>query len=346
MTNINPLWPYSTRLALLAIPVIWVLSAITLGLTHNYLAWPDSGTINNLTLIVIAFGFIPLALVLLDTALNSRAKVEFMGVKIDFSRVDLAQPEVRYESIGIPDNAGDEGELVTDSSPMQITNALEKATQNEIVQIDLKEGASWWTTRLLALSAGAVRAGAPKILVFTGTKANVSQVFLGWATPKDILRALLNNKLLYKDIYQKSVQISKQVSMYGLNQYLPMAKTIQISLHQDIERYIYSEQYAQLGDAVFEQILMDQLALNCEQPPDKLSISRFEELFIHCSYLDIVDLEWSKDIQMRKLLDSQAPYLALVRNYRYEAMIKQEAGERIILKQLFLQSQEAVSMDK
>ena len=341
MTNINTLWPYSKQAALFVIPVVWVLSAIILGVTHNYLSWPDDDSAKLITFVVIALGLIPLALVLLDFAASTRAVLDFKGIKIDFSGVDLTKPEVRFESEGIPDNAGIEGEVVFDSGPMQITKALEKATHNEIVQINLKEGNAWWASRLLALSAGAVRKGSPKVLVFTAKKANVSNVFLGWAEPVAIMNSLLEKKQDFKEHYLKASRISKQVSMYGSNEYLPIAQTSPVSLAPDVMRYTYNVNYSRLGNEVFEQILMDQLALNCEQPPDKLSINRFEELFIHCCYQDVVDLEWSKELQINKLLDSQAPYVALVRNNQYEAMLKRDAGERIVLKQLLQQSQAA-----
>ena len=330
MTTTKTLWPYSKQSALLAIPIIWILSATILSLTHKFLSWPDVEVTRLLTVVIIATGLIPLALVLLDFASSRRAVLDIKGVKFDFSQADITS-----EVTGLPDNIGVEGAIVTDSSPMQITNALEKATKNEIIRIGLKEGDAWWVTRLLALSAGAVRAGSPKVFVFTGTEENIPSVFLGWAEPIAILKALLNCNNDYKAIYQKSMRIAQQVNLFGVDELLPIG----LQLSPDVQRYSYDDAYLQLGDAVFEQVLMDQLALQYEVTPDKISLGRFDELFRHCIYRDVVDLDMSKEKQMAAFLDSHGRYVALVRKKRYEALLKREAGERFILRQLFLQSQ-------
>ena len=37
----NTLWPYGTRAALLAAPVIWLLVAVLLAITHRFLSLPN-----------------------------------------------------------------------------------------------------------------------------------------------------------------------------------------------------------------------------------------------------------------------------------------------------------------
>ncbi|HEY44898.1 MAG TPA: hypothetical protein G4O11_13035, partial [Anaerolineae bacterium] len=253
------------------------------------------------------------------------------------------QAEVAGEVTGLPDNIGVEGELVTDSSAMQITKALEKATQNEIARIDIKEGNSWWVTRLLALSAGAVRAGTPKAIVFVGTRENIGGTFLGWGEPSAILKAILNDKKDYFTAYQRAQSIAKQVGVFAvvsdpLPPHVPHIKAVEgVSLDFSVQRYATRDDYARLGDAAFEQILMDQLALYFEQTHDHLTLGRLQQLFEHCLYRDVINLESPPDQQMLSLLEPRGTYIALARNGRYEVLLKREAGERIILRQLFTQ---------
>lgn len=331
MKNTSTLWPYSKQAALLAIPVIWILSAVFLSFTRKFLSWPDAEVSEFINVVVITLGLVPLGLVLFDFVSSKRAVLDIKGVKIDFSQADMAS-----ETIGLPENIGIEGAIITDSSPMQITNALEKAIQNEIIRIGLKEGDAWWATRLLALSAGAVRAGSPKVFVFTGTVENIPGVFLGWAQPAAVLKALLNSNAGYKMTYQKSKRIAQQVNLFGDSQLLPIG----LQFSSDILRYIYSDEYLQLGDAMFEQIFMDQLALQYEGTPEKITLGRFDELFRHCVYRDAVNLEMTGEQQIAAFFDAHGPYVALVRKKRYEALLKRETGESFILKQLFLQSQQ------
>lgn len=336
--NGEKLWSFSKTAAILAIPIVWILFAILFFLTQKYSNWPGSESRELVMIVVIVVSFTPLALVLLDFAAKRRAVLDIKGVKLDFSQTDIT-----IDITGLPDNIGDPGALVTDSSPMKIMSTLERAIENDVVRIDLKAGNAWWATRLLALSAGAVRAGSPKVIVFTGVKENINGCYFGWADPNAIQKAILNDKEGYLETYRKSARIAKQVAMFGANEMLPIITDPNqfLALNGDVQRYTISEEernYASLGDAVFEQILMDQLALLHESPPDRITLGRLDQLFEHCIYRDIIDLDESSDKQLSRLLDSQSPYIALVNGKRFQRLLKREAGERVILKQLFQQS--------
>ena len=342
----EPLWPFGTRNALLAALGIWFVVAVILVATRAYLGWPDDKSIRLAALIVVGLGLVPVAFRLLDFAASSRAVLDIKGVKIDFSKVDLARPEVKRETAGIPDNIGVPGPIVSDTTPMNIIATLEEATKNEIVVADLKEGDAWWVTRLLALAAGAVRAGSPNALVFIGKKASRDHQFLGWAEPKDVVQAILRAKDEYRRRYIKAMRIAKQVIMYGRNEFIPGQPT-PIQLHSEVERYTKSNEYADLGEAVTEQILMDQLATITggellEAPPDRLTLGRLNNLLEHCLHQDSIDLVLPKDKQVFRLLDATDLYVALVKEGRYDSMIKKEDGERLLLKELFSRSQERV----
>ena len=335
------LWPYSNVAALATIPAIWIFFALLFSATRSYASWPDEQSRNIVMLVAMATSLTPLALVLLDFISTRGAVLDIKGVKIDFSRVDLSRAEVRREAFGLPANIGISGPIVSDTSPMNIIGTLEEATKNEIVVIDLKNGDAWWVTRLLALSAGAVRANSPTVFVFIGKRANLDHQFLGLGKPNDILFAILNSKKEYRDKYQKSLRIARQVVLYGTNELLPQAPA-PFSLHQDVQRYTDSYQFTEMGEAVQEQVLMDQLALkpdSLEKPPDRLTLGRLDDLFGHCLSRDEIDLNSPRQHQIAKVLNTQAMYLAMVRDRKYESIIRREDGEQLILRELFLQSQ-------
>ena len=104
--------------------------------------------------------------------------LSYKDFKIDFSQIDLNRAELKRDSVGLPDNIGVAGPIITDTSPMDIIDALRQALRHEVVVIDLHEGNAWWVTRLLALAAGAVRAQAPKVFVFAGRLENQDHRFL------------------------------------------------------------------------------------------------------------------------------------------------------------------------
>jgi len=294
----------------------------------------------------LVVSLIPLALVLLDFLAARRAEVGIAGFNLVFSKIDFNQPLVRRESFRLPDNIGVPGTTIPDSSPMKIVAALQQATANEIVRLDLDTGRAWWATRLLALSAGSVRAGSPKVFVFVGKKENVDGVFLGWATPSAVLNALLADRDEYRIVYNRAKAIAIQVVAFGDGE----VRDINLPLHHEVRRYITSQDYTKLGEAVFEQILMEQLAqspaspgslspISLENPPDYLTLARFNGLFEPYLHRDVIDLASSNERQILTLLSSEAPYVALTRAGRYEAMLQREAVERLIIRELFAQSQ-------
>src|SRR5262249_44900110 len=211
---------------------------------------------------------------------------------------------------------------------------LEAATENQVVRLDIKAGAAWWVTRLLALTAGAVRVRCPRAIVFVGEKENVQGAFLGWSTPPLLLKAILadteprgGKNVTYAAVYRTASVIAKQFATFGgLGELpdlpfppppakfpLPPGQPYP-PLPSQTQRYLDDARYAKLGEAALEQILMDQLALyQLEDPPDRVTLGRLEELFAHCLYRETVDLDWPKEQQVTAFLSARADYVALVR---------------------------------
>lgn len=339
--NPNKLWPFSRGLAIAAIPTILLLSVLIIIGIYEFFGWPEQEINRWVMLLVAVISFTPLILVLLDFFASSRAVLDVRGVKIDFSNIDIDNPEFKRHPIGIPDNIGVKGPIISDTAPMDILSALNETIQSELVVINLGRGDSWWVTRLLALAAGAVRENGPEAFVFIGDRENTPNHFLGWAKPNDVLDAVLQDKEQYKVRYQKSMRIAKQFELFNDPDLLPNG----LVLPGEVTRYTNDTRYSQSGENVAEQILMDQLALtygydtgSLEEPPDRLTLSRLMELFGHCLYRQAIDLANHTEAQIRSLIDSKAPFLALVNHGVFDSMLKREDGEWLILKALLEQS--------
>ena len=339
----NTLWPYGSRVAFLAAPVIWLLVALLLAITHHFISLPRPEAGSTVLLVGAALGLIPLLLFLLNYLAESRGTLDIKGIKIDFSQAQISRVE-----IGLPDNIGVPGAIVVDSTPMQVVSTLEEATFNPIARIDIRDGSAWWVTRLMALSAGADRAGSPRVFVFTGMKENEEGAFLGWASPSAVLRAIRNDStprgpqsVTYGGLYTKSLRVAKQVAAFAdplqppAPIYANIPWTFPDKLPPDVLRYLTNPAYQQLGEAALEQVLMDQLALySLENPPDRLTLGRLHDLFSHCLYQNVLDLDSPRDAQISASLDSTAPYFATVKNGMYQGLVERAEVERIILRNL------------
>jgi hypothetical protein len=88
---------------------------------------------------------------------------------------------------------------------------------------------------------------------------------------------------------------------------------------------------------------MDQLALyGLENPPDRLTLGRLNELLGHCLHLGVVDLDSPPEDQISAFLDSNAPYVATVRRHTYEGLVERAAVEHLILRNLSARSKRAM----
>lgn len=218
-------------------------------------------------------------------------------------------------------------------------------------------------TRLLALCAGAVQAGAPRAIVFVGRRENMDGRFLGWATPAALLRATLNDKPEYESRYRKARAIANQFAVFGLpasqEWLLPRVPIVPspvaqpqpgptpqpVSLHPAVAAHLYK--YDSSEAATLAAVLIGELRCepplacsNLEEPPDRLTSGRLSQLFDHCLYRDAIDRSWPNEKQISAFLGTTTQYVALVRAGRYEAMLQADLGQRAILRGLFNQSRE------
>lgn len=329
----NVFWPYSRRAAVVLAVVTWIAWGVALAVSNSYAGWPNDSTAGWLPFVVLALGLVPLALVVLDSFRSSQAKVDLRWVKFDFSAAGVVP-----ESLGIPDNIVAPGEPVGDSGGPQIEAALEKARQNRILIVDLREGDAWWVTRLLVLAAGAVRSKTTEAIVFLGTQEEVERgLFLGWATPEAVLRAILKDRTEYQELYDKASTIQRQLEVFG--------ETLRKGPPQPEGLDEETPRFARHVDPMQERILLELVAegfppdsKSLEDPPDRLTEARLGQLLAHSLYRNgVVDLDAPNDEQTRTLLAGHAPFVAVVAGGRFKGLLRRTDGERFILRQLFEQ---------
>jgi hypothetical protein len=350
------LWPFGGSGALLAVPLIWLLLAGGLALSHHFVGWPNKEGGNTTLLTVVAVGLIPILLAVFEYVATSRAAMDIKGIKIDFS-----QREVTRLTIELPPNLVQVGMAPVDSAPLEITTLFDSflsptgftsatLASSPIIRIDIGKGDEWWVSRLLVVTAAAVRTGLTGAIAFVGERLSPNS-FLAWASPSEILKALMEDttprgpdNLTYRDVYQRALRISKLLAIFGdPSPAFPVGSwSIPQPLPVDVQNYLQNPNYSSLGDAALEQVLMDLISRHgVEAVPDKLTVHRMQELFAHSAIrTEAIDLAKDKERQIETFLNSYAPYVALVRDSRYEGLAERAAVERLVLQQLFRQTQQ------
>jgi hypothetical protein len=345
-TKREKLWPYKSQLAFVAVPLVWLAFVLVFVAGQHWGTW--HGEMAAHTVIVVAIiSVLPLLLVVLDFLVLSGAVLDIKGVKLDFSKV---QQQERAgggaQGFELPENAGVAGAVVSDTSPMTIQQTLSIGSEHRIVVANIKSGKAWWVTRLLVLCAGAVRTGSPDIVVFLGKKENVLNYFLGFGRPADLLEAILGEQR-YRERYDRAVLSTRQFLAYKeIKDMVPTPPLVAPPLAQ---RYVSQPDYLALGDEVAEQILLDQLGNqffdpnkvgSLEDEPDKITISRLNELFAPCLYQDCIDLDAKDEEQIKQLFAVKWEYVALTRKGVYSRLLRKRDGEELILRQLALPKEE------
>lgn len=328
-TKDQKLWPYKPRKAITStIALLLVLLAI-FGIAQSFAHWPSKESDTAVFIGILLISLLPVLLALVDMIIDRGGAIEVGGVKIDFSQM----PQMGSAGIDIPANIGLAGQAVMDSSTTEILDTLQQATSCDIVIIDLEEGSAWWETRLLVLLAGAVRLNKPEKLVFIGKDRGIERRFLGWGYSTDLLHILLKDNPLYLRLYNIANAAARQWELVeplrpgdpGYPQPPSAPPTIQTGLASMHPWMSFDIDTGLPNPLLHEQLLQNELGENIEnQMPDgpkKVNIVRLEEVFSSVLHKQLIDENWSKEIQISKFFESESPYIAITRSGEYIAMV-------------------------
>ncbi|WP_102110103.1 hypothetical protein [Oceaniglobus roseus] len=336
----SALWPHGTLAALGAAAGAFLVGLLLLLAIRSGTGWPDPAALNLAVLVLLLASLAPLVLCLLDFLAANRAVVGSTWFNLDLSRVAPSPAPAAIETVFVPANLGQPGELVSDSAPMEIMDALRRASGQPFAIIDIADGSAWWVTRLLAFSAGAQRRGAPEAIVFTGSRGGLPGRFLGWAPPAAVLERILADRPVYRARYDGAVRIARFLDLFGRMDVPGLA------LPGEVMRYATPPtDYRDLGAAALEQIVMDRLAQigidaegSLEQPPDRLTLARLHALFDPVLVTESSDTGSPAAARVEALLKTPWPFLALTEDGAFRAMVRRSDAERALLAQLVAQS--------
>ena len=321
------MWVFKPRTAFVFSILILILLLIALAISRTTYSWPSQESERTVLIGIFVLSLLPILLMLADIIIERGAVVEYKGVKIDFSQVQMATTS----GITVPANIGVTGQAVADSGTNEILEALRQAVSSDIVIIDLEEGQAWWETRLLVLLSGAVRHNQPKTIVFVATDGGVEDCFQGWGSANDLLPHLLNAHPEYRMIYHSVLAAVRQwelVEPGEPNNQPPQPAWMQppgqapgLAGQHSWMAFDYD---TGLPNKFFaEQLLASELGEKIEQveSPRTISIMRLEELFRPVLRRVVIDETWSSERQLSEFFGHDAAYIAITRNDQFKSLI-------------------------
>lgn len=133
------------------------------------------------------------------------------GVKAFGIELSLAQVTVAIESNLAPAVMT----AATGSAPPELIDHIRGLIQSrcEVIEVNLRDGSYWWSTRLYLLARLASDLTESKIMVFVDR--DQERRFVGMATPEHVYEALSNRRPELEQIYEELPKRTAGVSDYG-----------------------------------------------------------------------------------------------------------------------------------
>jgi hypothetical protein len=337
------LWPFGAPIALAAVPVIWLALAASLWMTHRWLDWPTSASASGLVYLAAAVGLVPVGLLVLEAVARRGGAVTTRWGGIDFGKGVKAEERPAVE---IQTSLGFEGQPINDSSVASVHQTLNAARTNDIVRLDLGTGDSWWMTRLFALCYGAVRADAPKILVFVGRNAGVDHAFLGWIRPRDALRLLRAQRPHLRFALDRAESIARYLTTVAPTvrpaRPVPPSKDPQFQpLLQPANAYARNPSIQGLGEETPLRVLLDLLgkyeALPGPEYPrggERMTTGVLVDVFGTELRRQSIDVAWPDERQLDAFFASTDDQVAILDRERFVRIVPRTLLENALLRQV------------
>ncbi|MEV5539727.1 hypothetical protein AB0L13_22990 [Saccharopolyspora shandongensis] len=318
-------------------------------------------------LLAVAVGALPVVALLLDRVTSFKGP----GLEVAFAAVQEAVQTAETVTVRttIADNLGARpGVLVTDSAGDTIIEALRAGVIGDVAIVDLGDGHEWWQTRLLLLTAGAVRRGHPRAIAFTATLAGKPQQYLGWGVPAELLQNHLRRSTQLRQAYRRARRDMLLVDLADTNQGGRLSLPWPSAGHARKPKYANGtdkdELLSQLADDdplgdlllpwprpepasppwirdVDDAFLTERLLLNKLQPledsmRDELDVTapRARDLFAPVLHDESVGKEASEDEWLRAVLDGTTDYIAITDHGQYVNLITRDAAVNAVLRSL------------
>jgi hypothetical protein len=204
------LWPWSPRSAVVAVPIALVLFVILLTALKTMTGVPSDANQGWALLAVVLLSLAPVILLMVESIARNRGELRVLGVSLSFAAASR-EAAAGVSSTTLDENLGTAiSETVGRSSLPVVIRTLRRAHDSDVIVIDLKEGATWWESRLFILLAGATRRKQPKAVAFVAKRNDYDGAFLGWAAPAKLLQLHLEANPELATVYALALANTRQ----------------------------------------------------------------------------------------------------------------------------------------
>ncbi|MEU3460441.1 hypothetical protein ABZ721_10845 [Streptomyces sp. NPDC006733] len=324
------LWPWPPRHAFFLAPVILLVLVVVLAVTSVVAGWPHHRYDGPVVLGIVILSLLPVILLFVQTlvASNVSASISLPGVSLSLAGAsETAAVGVRTttlaENLDTPQSAP-----LTRTSLRSVLRALRQAHDSEVTVVDLRQGRTWWESRLFILVAGAARRDRPQVIAFVGDRNGSSGTFLGWAPPSRLLALHLPANPALAEAYERAQVEATKWQMGVPGPQVPGGGTPYVTLPWDSTQFYLPTMEDDTSDPAFafELFLQRQLDQQPAPPPrEYVTIQRLLQLYEPALVTDSVDAQADDSAWAQMLATTSRRFFALTTAGHFKTLVPRDA---------------------
>ncbi|GAA1946364.1 hypothetical protein GCM10009837_85560 [Streptomyces durmitorensis] len=310
---------------LLSAPLILVALVPALTLSRGVADWPEQGYDGWVLLGMVTLSLLPVIRLFLQT-LNA-GSIEVAGVSLSFAAASESAAEA-VRTATLTENLDTPEDMPLERTSLRsILRALRRAHDSEVTVVDLRQGQTWWETRLFILIAGAARRDRTQAIAFVGERNGTPGTFLGWAPPSRLLAAHLRSDPLLSAAHERA---RAKTAAWQLGQPLPnphASVTPSVMLPWGTNQSLPPVENQTPDPAfAFELYLQQNLDRPSPESGRLVTIQRLRELYEVFLVTDSIDAQTPDDAWAEVVLTaSPRRFFAVTKAGKFKALIPRDA---------------------
>ncbi len=181
------MWPWTARAAVVSAPIILLVMLVLYGIMRARSDWPNPQFEGWILVAIIGASVVPILLLIVQALASSGGTLQAAGVRLSFAAAS-SRASAAVSTSTLSENLGTPPGLAQQATGLpNILAALREARRTEVTIVDLREGNTWWESRLFILTAAAARRRRPAAIAFITTSNERPGTFIGWAEPQALL---------------------------------------------------------------------------------------------------------------------------------------------------------------
>ncbi|MGW4873925.1 hypothetical protein [Streptomyces chartreusis] len=323
------LWPWSAKAAIFLAPVILVALVVTIAISSILAGWPQHRYDGPILLGIVLLSLLPVILLFVQTlaASNVSASIQLPGVSLSFAGAsESAAVSVRTatlaENLDTPEDVP-----FAQTSLRSVLRALRRAHDSDVTVVDLRQGHTWWETRLFILVAGAARRDRPQVIAFVGDRNGRPGAFLGWASPSRLLDMHLSAVPALAEAYERArVEAMKwELGLPGPR--LAPTGIPYVTLPWDNTQFYLPSVVDERPDPAFafELFLQQSLDQPSPEPRQHVTVQRLMLLYEPVLVTDSIDAQADDSAWAQMLAASPRRFFAVTTAGQFKSLVPRDA---------------------